>query len=429
MKRTEIPIAVAAVLLFCMLVPTPRVLAGEDDSTILIKADGTVDPPTAPFQHEGDTYVLVANIYGSIVVERDNAVVDCAGHVLEGVEVGIELTYVSNVTVKNAHVKGYDTGILLSVSQGSNIIGNNITSNRSGISLLDSDNNTIEENSIEGNSLCGISLYGSSNTKARNNTLRNNKYNLLIHGGFIHDIDASNTVDGKPVYYWVNEINRIVPDNAGYVALVDCTNITVKNLDLASNGQGILLAYTTNSTVTENSIRNCWDGILIYSSSGNNILGNNITDNRQSGWASGIKLLYYSDSNLISGNSIRDNDNGVWIYLSTSNTVRGNSLAGNDREANLIQSPGNLWYDNDVSGLDHLSQSDNADAYTDTTHGKASIKQWEEAPRFTIAFDQTAHVREACLLTLSIVVISLAVCRYRARLERQPLENRTAKPC
>ena len=65
----------------------------------------------------------------------------------------------------------------------------------------------------------------------------------------MQDVDSSNTVDGKPIYYWVNMLDLIVPMDAGYVALVNCTNIIAENLDLRNNGQGILLVYTTNSTI------------------------------------------------------------------------------------------------------------------------------------------------------------------------------------
>jgi len=39
------------------------------DGTIYIRADGSIDPPTAPIKRAENIYTLTSNIYGSIVVE------------------------------------------------------------------------------------------------------------------------------------------------------------------------------------------------------------------------------------------------------------------------------------------------------------------------------------------------------------------------
>ncbi len=51
---------------------------------IHIRANGSIDPADAPIQREGDNYTLTEDIHGSIVVERDNVVVDGAGYALRG---------------------------------------------------------------------------------------------------------------------------------------------------------------------------------------------------------------------------------------------------------------------------------------------------------------------------------------------------------
>ena len=65
---------------------------------------------------------------------------------------------------------------------------------------------------------------------------------------FIQDIDKSNTIDGKPILYLVNHHNEQIESNATYVATVNCTNLTVKNLQLHGNSEGIVIAGTENST-------------------------------------------------------------------------------------------------------------------------------------------------------------------------------------
>ena len=92
--------------------------------TVYIRADGSIDPPDAPIiTYDNVTYVLTDNITSSadgIVVERDNIVIDGAGHTLEGTGEypykGVDLSGRSNVTIKNVTITNFYYGIYLSSS-------------------------------------------------------------------------------------------------------------------------------------------------------------------------------------------------------------------------------------------------------------------------------------------------------------------------
>jgi len=79
--------------------------------TIYIRADGSIDPPTAPISTvDNVTYTLTGNITSDadgIVVERDKIVVDGAGHAVTGSGSGSGTTLAnrSNVTVRNTTTK------------------------------------------------------------------------------------------------------------------------------------------------------------------------------------------------------------------------------------------------------------------------------------------------------------------------------------
>ena len=107
--------------------------------TIYIRADGSIDPPTAPITSSDNvTYTFTDNIYDEIVVERDNIMVDGAGYTLQGIGNGrgIDLSGRSNVTIKNTNIKNFYFGIHLSSSSNNSIIGNDIPANKgSGIEL------------------------------------------------------------------------------------------------------------------------------------------------------------------------------------------------------------------------------------------------------------------------------------------------------
>jgi parallel beta-helix repeat protein len=322
--------------------------------TIYIRTDGSIEPAEAPiFTVDSVTYTFTDNIVAdipedssAIVIERDNIVLDGADYMLQGTEAykaeGITLTGRTNVTVKNTQIENFDYGIRLESSSNNSISGNNIANNRYGITLHHSSNNSLRDNVMGGN-FYNFGVYGS----------------LLSH--FVNDVDASNTVDGKPVYYLVGVRDVVVPLEAGYVALINSTNIKVENLTLTKNLSGILLAYTSNSTISGNNIANNWDGIYLSSSSSNTISGNNITDNNDDGI-----YLYESSDNSISGNNVTaNNDDGIYLYESSDNSISGNNVtANNDDGIDLGYSSnnsisGNNVTDNEYDGfyLHHYSSS------------------------------------------------------------------------
>jgi len=146
---------------------------------------------------------------------------------------------------------------------------------------------------------------------------------------FINDIDTSNTINGKPIIYWVSEQDKTVPSDAGYVALVNCTNITVQNLVLTNNSQGILLVATSNCHITKNYIANNDYGIVLYAPYeqciGNTITENNITANSKDGINS-----WNSDGTIITGNSITNNqENGINFFDCRGAVISENTISGN----------------------------------------------------------------------------------------------------
>ena len=148
--------------------------------TVYIRADGSIDPPDAPIQRDGNVYTLTGNIASSadgIVVERDNIVIDGAGYTLQGTGSGrgIDLYGRKNVTVQNTRIDNFASGIgqsrysPINMVHGIRVLKNTITNNRCGVSFIYSYNNIIIENNIT-NNYYGISLsYSFNNTISRNN--------------------------------------------------------------------------------------------------------------------------------------------------------------------------------------------------------------------------------------------------------------------
>jgi parallel beta-helix repeat protein len=238
--------------------------------TIYIRADGSIEPVGASIlSSDNVTYAFTDDIEGSVVIERDNVVIDGDGYNLRGTgdygTYGLTLNRRDNVTVKNLKISLFDFGFNLSYSSKIVIIGNSIAESlHDGIRVgYSSNNNTITGNSIKGGA-CGILISSSNN----------------------------NTITGN--------------------------NIT-------SAWHGIWLASSSNSTVSGNNITgNDW-GVYSQLSSHNIIQGNTITDNFQ-----GIQFYLYSDSNCVIGNNVTKNDYiGVHLEISSNTTITQNEIANN----------------------------------------------------------------------------------------------------
>jgi parallel beta-helix repeat protein len=336
--------------------------------TIYIRADGSIDPPTAPISSfDNVTYTFTDNIYGSIVIERSNIIIDGNRRTLQGPGsgTGISLSGRENVTIKNTNIKNNYNGIRLDSSSSNTISGNNITANSwSGIYLGSSSSNTISGNNITNNEN-GVLLGSSSGNSISGNTFTND--GLFVYYSYQNSVE-NNTVNGRPLVYLEGVSNHTV-DDAGQVILVRCENIRVEGLNLSRTSVGVELWETSNSTISGNNITNSVSGIhLYYSSNYNSISGNNITNNRNgiqldsssncsisgnniTNSGSGIYLGSSSNYNSISGNNITAN-NWHGIYLGSSsnyNSISGNNIANNWHGIRLYSSSGNKIYHNNFA--------------------------------------------------------------------------------
>ena len=396
----------------------------ELEMVVYIRADGSVEPSTVPIERDGNVYKFTGDIQASIIVERDNVVIDGSGFALQGTgtdnyrytipatnftdnknllhipkydetilpesnNTGI-YSYKQNLTIMNLKITEFWCAIELEHSSDNCIINNELTNNAQGVQIFSSSNNTISGNNITNNSQgitltaaynnifannitgcseyaiklfwsfnnisenritnsgCGISFEDSICNVLRGNSFADNSHVFSLSGStfqeYLQDVDSSNLVNGKPVCYWIEKHDLVVPADAGWVALVNCSRIRVEDLNLAG-GQEIWLILTThstlaknvltnsqvsiylkeasNNTIEENSLTDSYYGIQLEDSSNNYIRHNNITDGTM-----GIDLSS-STKNVIQQNTITRTSQGIRLHMSDCNNISGNNLTAN----------------------------------------------------------------------------------------------------
>jgi uncharacterized protein YukE len=292
-----------------------------------------------------------------------------------------------NVTISNNLIYDCETfGINIDGdSQYNSIVNNTVENGFCGIdlgsnygTLIVPSNNLVDGNNLSNNSAMNLlveSMQGSSqdsytNTFRRNNLTNPQYHNLVIWGynlgSFIQDIDSSNTINNKRIYYLTNTSNAEVgPDNypqAGYLALVNCTNVTAEDFDFSGNNDGLLLASSSNCTLTNMTLANNnlpvlfpifagsgaypynYGGFNLFESYNDTIVNSNFYNNSY-----GVGL-YHSDLNLFYHNSFVDNDrNVVSDYDNPFSNVSSGYLSTNFWDDGY-PSGGNYW--SDYNGTD-----------------------------------------------------------------------------
>jgi parallel beta-helix repeat protein len=304
----------------------------------------------------------------------------------------------SNSILKN-NCSNNKCGIHLGKSNDNRISNNNCSSNTrhgilskgDGIHLDDSNNNSISNNICLDNEDDGIHLGKSNNNCISENNCTNNGAgifcwfsrnnnltgNVMVKNGihiggdslsdYTHEIAESNTVNGKSVYYWNDVKGGKIPDGAGQVILVNCSNVTVENQNLnnasigievafssfitiknnnnLNNIFGIYLKYSSNNSISTNTYSNNVFGIYLKYSNNNSISNNNCSSNNRYGnllGGDGIHLEV-SNNNIISHNNCSSNgNNGFRLYYSNTNVIYLNNIVNNTDNVYSYKST-NLW--------------------------------------------------------------------------------------
>jgi len=290
------------------------------------------------------TYYECIDIYDSInLIGEDRTTTILNGSVLNGN--GIVL---------------YADGVYIS---GFSIINND----HHGITNYGWKNITIFDNVIKDND-DGIYIQDSKNMTIKNNTLWSN--GIIIFTGSLKDwnthIIENNTANGKPIRYYKNNENFVVPRDTSQVILANCSNVTIENLNLSDVDLGIDIGYSYNINITGNNITHNNNGMWLYNAHDINIISNEISNN-----VFGIRTEFINNTN-ISFNNIISNGYGIefeYIEFHETSSVTNNRIKSNYYGMRIILCLGNIYV------IDNLIESNNFGIITDFYGNNTIIKE------------------------------------------------------
>ncbi len=255
-------------------------------------------------------------------------------------------------------IDGGDNDTIDIFSEFVNISGFNISGNGTAIDL-GKDDCKIFNNSISAQ--VGIEIYAAANSTISNNSMF--RCSIFLNSGDLEDYNnlivlPSNTVNGRPVYYYKDAVGILIPPNAGEIILINCTDMEITNQHFFNATVGYEVIFSSNITVNNtNSSFNLIGGIVVRTF---NSTVSNCTMFNNSGV--GLYLVYFSHNNTVRLNTLINNENGMIIFDSVDNWIYHNSFINNtvqaydDTDANHWNSTyptgGNYW--SDYNGTDTM---------------------------------------------------------------------------
>lgn len=340
MKRKTLALTIILVLL-C----TALVVAQSEDfvssnifpaippiNSVYIRADGSIEPSTAPITIENNVYTLTGDLTNTTLkIERDGFVLDGAGYSIIGNDIhfhaGVDVSNRTNITVKNLVINQFGTGMLMDNASENTLKGNKIATYNA-FNMVNADNNI-----IVGNTAANLD-YGIVGTGSYNQISANNFSSDLSDGGYAR----------MGISLWSSNNNTL-------------------SRNTISHGIGINLARAHYNIISNNTLIGGGTelgskGILLTSASNNLVFGNTIKEKTRVE-SDALQLSLESFNNVIFENTFERNTCGValsyhgvevrWenVY---NNTLYRNSFVNNVQDVWIVQgTPVNYW-DNGQQG-------------------------------------------------------------------------------
>ncbi len=266
-----------------------------------------------------------------------------------------------NIIRNNTCIGNMDRGIYLSTAIRIRNFNNTIAWSETGIYLNSATSAVMRNNTIHNCSKQGIYIYNSQTTKSYDNHLEMCGFAM---GGFVlaayntQKIDATNTVNGRPVRYVCNSTGETVPTNTGQMLIVNSDLVIANDINCSNASMGVVFAYSTFCVLGNISCNDNWYGAYVSTSSENNWIYNSTFLRCERGIYS-----YFNGPNRYTNNIAMDNNIGIYIQWGTGKTIiENNTCHINDQYGvSILSNSGNLIMNNSLqdnmwAGL-HLTQS------------------------------------------------------------------------
>jgi len=206
---------------------------------------------------EGCTNLTLSNVelgngsIGFTILHSQNMILE--GSSLSSERIPLSVFHSSNINIhSNIFGKGY---IVINNITNCMIKDNSLESN---VFISMADRCSFVDNQIESHGF--FYFYQCENLTIRNNSFERDGISLTLDSGEFSAFDPetvvveNNYVNGKPIYYYYNTSNIIVPADAGQVIIVNCSDMTISRANITSTYSGIAVIGSSKISVLNSSI-------------------------------------------------------------------------------------------------------------------------------------------------------------------------------
>ena len=318
MKKTlSSPIFAVALLFSIGLFPTIVNAQTNVPTSIYIRGDGSVEG-TGSILRDGGIYAFVANVSGSVVIEKNNIVLDGQGFSLQADADAFTIEGHNNVTIQNLSVSASGTGMMLNHVSGCTVLNVTIQAERAGIRAYNLTRSLIADSRIDANVEYALSLAFSPDNIVANNTIISHMTDAVNCGYSQNNLISGNTLTYQPSQFplatgieFDGSTNCTLYQNhikgfpmTGINLQGNSDNNTVEANDVMNCENGIRVSSNQNS-LTQNYVGNCSGaGISLDSAQGNLLRGNRLNSNGQNlavgsytaaGWVNDVDESNWAD--------------------------------------------------------------------------------------------------------------------------------------
>ena len=270
----------------------------------------------------------------NLIGEEKNTTVIDGKRIGNTIHIKTEDVVVSGFTITNSSGDSwFHAGVRISASNNT-IYGNSINNNNLGVFCKKVTNITLYNNTFVGDSIT-FSLYDNDTEPVP-----------FCEKYFIHSV-FNNTVNGKKIYYILNQKDFIVPEDAGQIIAVNCSNLTIKYLNLSNADYGCILVSCSDCLIEHTNI-SFGDGMLWIINSKNNLVQYNyISHNFEGICIDGGSTKNVIRYNVISNNEIFEiilEDGSNYNTICKNNFIKDNP--NNDYQVYFLWCSRNRWYRN-----------------------------------------------------------------------------------
>ncbi len=215
---------------------------------------------------------------GSGILSTENLGLFVSGcHIDENVNTGIWSDHsIGNILIGNQFTKNGGNGGIFMTSPVDDpeifsiIRENTIAGSGFGI-WLTRDDHYVSKNTVTD---CGYGIFldNAHNATLSGNLMSDNEVNFCVDGtdigNFYHQVDTTNTINGRPIYYLVEETGAVVDGAslAGTVFGIACPNLTVNDLMFEKNEYGLFLFMCDDATIRNVTATGSYYGFFVRES-------------------------------------------------------------------------------------------------------------------------------------------------------------------